>query len=760
MSGFSFTPLNSVILHMILLMLCTSVNSYTSNQVRLTDWRILSSLQFARKSDIDAQGRVWVATKGGLYFYDTHSGETKSFTNADILPSIDVTAVYCDKASNQVYVGCENGSIVISNSIDQSYTHVLDVTRATQYPRRSITGFLVQANTTYIATEFGFLTFRPEQGVFIETVDRIGSFSENTPVRSIAEFGDSVWVVTDEGSAVAPRNARTLRQPSIWRVLDESSGLPASQVVIFVSTQSALYAAAGSDIYLNRGAGFVKVYSADAPVLGLTVFDDKVVYSTSSAVYVNEQRVTPDTIPGPYTGHNTVFTDGRSIHVLTLENGGIAVRTNDNWKKVLVNSPYSNFFTQFTLDHQRRLWITTEAPPFRGGEGVMMFDGKQWQSFRMETHPTIRSNTYHRIITASDGSVWSSSWGKGVLRFTVHDDQITLENFSETNSLLRGIPTDPAWVVTSEFALDPLGNLWVVNEHSSDRLAVAFNTDGTQRYMVNCLNFQSNGYRVLAVDKNRTLWFGSISGSGILAINDRGTPDVTSDDVCIELRVTNSQLPDNFVTSLRTDNSGSLWIGTTRGAAVISSPWSVLNDRIPFVRRVNILSSTLVVNDIFIDALNLKWISTTTGVFVLNEDGTEVLATFNTSNSPLPDDNVLSSYVDSETGLVYLGTRSGCAVAQSLSLRPSAEYSIAVAPNPFVISRHAEVTLDGLTPDSDVKIVTPSGHFVNGFSVTGRRLVWDGRDSRGNPVDPGVYIIQARSASAGNAGVGKILIKK
>ncbi len=218
-------------------------------------------------------------------------------------------------------------------------------------------------------------------------------------------------------------------------------------------------------------------------------------------------------------------------------------------------------------------------------------------------------------------------------------------------------------------------------------------------------------------------------------------------------------MPDNVVNILRIDKNGALWIGTPKGVAVISSPSQLSNTVVPFVRRVSFLT-TAVVNDIYVDALNYKWIATTTGVFVLNEDGTQVLLSLSKANAPLLDDNIRCVAVDDANGLAYLGTSFGCTVASTSSIKPVLTYDLSVRPQPFSPQTDNEVTIDGLAADSDIRIMTTSGILVMAFQSRGRQAVWDGTDTQGRPVPPGVYLIHATSATAGTSAIVKCMVRR
>jgi ligand-binding sensor domain-containing protein len=313
-------------------------------------------------------------------------------------------------------------------------------------------------------------------------------------------------------------------------------------------------------------------------------------------------------------------------------------------------------------------------------------------------------------------------------------------------------------VLVSEAALDKFGRTILLNEQSTDRLFAVADGSGGWAFRQNCANPRENVYRSLAVDGNGTVWCGSPESRGLIGYNDKNTPS-QDDDICNKIMSSNSQLQDNVVTSLATDQNGALWIGTAKGLSVVSSPWNLANTTIPFVRRVSVMSSTYI-NDVFVDALNYKWIATNNGVFVLDESGIEVLATITTATSPLLDNNVRSIAIDDATGLAYFGTLKGCSVAKTSSMRPLPSFDVSCYPQPFKAGSQTQLVIDGLAPDSEVRIMTSGGILVSAIAARGRQALWDGRDVYGNMVPPGIYVASVSSASTSSSSVLKIAVTR
>jgi hypothetical protein len=54
---------------------------------------------------------------------------------------------------------------------------------------------------------------------------------------------------------------------------------------------------------------------------------------------------------------------------------------------------------------------------------------------------------------------------------------------------------------------------------------------------------------------------------------------------------------------------------------------------------------------------------------------------------------------------------------------PSNEYSLKTYPQPFNIRKHHQVTIEGLTTESDIRIVTPDGVLVRRIETSSKNAV-------------------------------------
>lgn len=233
-----------------------------------------------------------------------------------------------------------------------------------------------------------------------------------------------------------------------------------------------------------------------------------------------------------------------------------------------------------------------------------------------------------------------------------------------------------------------------------------------------------------------------------------------------------NEVKPKFSSAICEDLDGKVWIGTNEGVYEISSPSNALNPgmRVTHIKvprndgsnLADYLLGTDLVMDIAVDAANRKWIATYgSGLFLVSPSGNEILANYNTDNSPLLSDNVNCVYVDQQTGMVFIGTDSGLMSYMSDATPARSDYSdIFVYPNPVRPEFHGEVNITGLMDKSLVKIADASGAVVYQGRSEGGRFVWNVCNASGSRVRTGVYYVMvSQNANGSSSGaVAKIMV--
>jgi hypothetical protein len=252
---------------------------------------------------------------------------------------------------------------------------------------------------------------------------------------------------------------------------------------------------------------------------------------------------------------------------------------------------------------------------------------------------------------------------------------------------------------------------------------------------------------------------------GLVIFNDNYTPADRSDDRVRTLNSAfgNGGLPNNSVRALAIDQDQQMWIGTTDGVTILYDP-SILwqaefqDAACPLIDGYCLLRGQEVF-DIAVDGANRKWIATNNGVYLINLDGTALLAHFTEENSPLPDNEVVALAIDHSTGEVFFGTSKGTVsyMGDAIDGRPDAS-SLYVFPNPIAWDHEGTIMIKGMPQRAQVRIATVAGQVVRELDSFGGEVAWDGLDAFGRRANPGIYVVMVADTDGKGAGIVKFAI--
>ncbi len=404
--------------------------------------------------------------------------------------------------------------------------------------------------------------------------------------------------------------------------------------------------------------------------------------------------------------------------------------------------------------------------------------------------------------------VYSGSVFNGLMRVDLADPS---KSFKMSRAS-EAVPGDPrqvtvhqnftTWVNLSSFSapsFDNSGNLWTAwfdrdkAMSKQDNLEFWYWTPADRAASADASSFRQFGkIKVKGVNgaelqqltalkssssKNMLLHFGGGYEYPLTIYDTNGTLDNTSDDrVATSAKMTDSNGSFDlvFLTTYYEDpSSGMLWIGHDGGvfrlspAEYLKNPGKV--SRIKVSRndgtgQADYLLDGVQVNAITADASGRKWFGTLGGgIVITSSDGSEVMKSYTTDNSPLPDNDIYGICYNPENNSMMISTGKGLA---ELFLSTSASDSsgnsdVTVYPNPVRPDYFGYVNIEGLQDNALVKVMDAHGNLVKelGFAAGGE-IKWDVTNLNARRVPGGVYYILASGApdSDAFAAVGKVLV--
>ncbi len=259
-----------------------------------------------------------------------------------------------------------------------------------------------------------------------------------------------------------------------------------------------------------------------------------------------------------------------------------------------------------------------------------------------------------------------------------------------------------------------------------------------------------------------------------MCIRDRICYQPSTDGLKVYSRFVNqdgTSLIAEKVSCVQEDLEGNIWLGTAAGPLMLTAA-DIANGNETFTQvkvprndgtnYADYLLDGISISAMAIDGGGRKWFGTDeSGVFLISADNMTQLQHFTTDNSDLLSNTIESITIDGTTGEVFFGTDKGLCSYMSDATQTSDKMdkdNVYAYPNPVRPDYTGLITVNGLTLNADVKIVTVNGTLVAEGRSNGGMFTWDGCDKSGRRVASGVYMVQTATADGKKGTVCKIAI--
>jgi hypothetical protein len=683
-------------------------------------------------------------------------------------------------ASGRTFIGYEDGTVDFFTELGRFETYY-DIRNNRTFPSKRINDFASIQSRILLATDFGLVEFDPV------TRRTRGSYTQfaanvNAPiVKCVAVYNDTIWAGVQvsgpgnlSGLYAAPANHLNLADGAAWSRVGSMN-----QVVTgLAACPTGLYAQMANELYLHTPTtGWDMedraIYNASgAAFRGLRPYGDYVLVATDKRGY----RVRPGEPPitlGPSLNILQLAANPSLTHYAYLDNNrGLTVFDAQHQPRyVLENTFPINNQVHSVLVSGRMLAI---AP---NGDGSNEFDinGFRLYDLANERGVNLRNNEYgvpdylgavsEMALDSANQRLYIGTWDHGILEFSLRDSQV-VQVWNGTNSSLRGETFSNGIyqnIRITGLGFDSRGNLY----------ATAFRTIGLMGLSVRTPDGQWRSREIperellgLYIDSNDNVWIWTRDG-GMYLFNDGPNVLSDADDRLVNLNSNPGQgaLLSPKVNEVVQDQQGAIWAATQLGVSVFYSPQATLNRSAggdatcPIYLGYCLLNETPV-TAIAVDGANRKWIGTaTSGLFLFNRDGTELIGNFTAANSPLPSNAIKEITIDPATGEVFIGTSLGLVAYQGNvpNSFPTLDNLLAF-PNPVESGYSGVITIRGTVNGARTRILTPSGMLVRDLEAQGGQAEWDGKDVRGNRAQPGVYVVQCITPDGALAGHTKLVL--
>ena len=695
-------------------------------------WRALTSMRPVHALAL-VDGGVYAATSGGVLRYDPVAESYQPFTRADGLAANLVLSVCADSSGN-LWFGTDGDGLRQLRLWDAKFVPTQDALRDLR-----INSIVSLEDRLFVGTDVGVSVYLTANGRVKETYRQLGRFQKNTEVRAMIVHAGNLFVATRDGVAHAPLASTNLQDPDSWT----SSGLmgDSSSLVVHHDTLycGGAFAAWRFDVSQSRwrSIGFF------GKVDGLSSFGapPRLVANSDGELHERLPAGSWEALDVPHVVRS-LAPSGEDLWFGTATGLAALGRTAP---PAFADAPSNEFF-DIEVGKNGELWVASTASDREGDPaGVFRYDGDSWEVYGRDGG--LPSDVAVGIARDESEHLWVTTWGRGV---AILDDD-SWRSFNHRNSALRGItqPSVPDFVVVSDIQPDAQGHMWMTNVQAGLVVMDSFPATRSFLHDLDALGLPAATHlSKVAIGPDGTKWVATAT-EGFVFFDDGSEPFVAGATSAVVNPTTESRLRSANVTAIAVSTANVLWVGTDNGLYRLTWSYSSSTGRLSFptwreYRLEDGLNSNFITSITFDDQGNV-WVGTRAGLTWLRTTGT-LVTTFTTQNSGLIHNRVESVTYGASDGALWIGTFGGLGHLQvGLSRVETAQNNAPlVYPNPLVIdgSESSRLTFARLPLDSEVTLFSLDGNRVRFLEAErGATIIaWDGTDSDGKTVGPGMYL--------------------
>ncbi len=744
-----------------------SVRSQDAAQVAVGQWRVhlpsLNGISLAESED-----GIYLGTEEMLLYYERNTGEMERITRIEGLSDLGISCIKYASAYKLLVVAYENGNVdlVDDRQMKRKITNLNALKLRNMTGQKRINKIHIRGKIAYLATAFGILELDLERKEFRNTM-LIGTGGSRLNVWSLDDDGQRLYAATDSGILSAPFAAANMSDFNNWTRF-ELFGKERRFEVAFWNNElittfkdSLIVARNGQRVGFGFNEGGNDFYA-------LQVHNGRLSAVNYYRGFVFDTLFqSPLKTPGGMGVENlkACFEDRFGVVWLADEGEGL-VRFNGFTPRYfrLTGPKTAKVFElragqgqiQAVAGGVNDAWNNAFLPPL-----LSFFKKGEWKTLGRHNVSGL-GGTFDLLCSRASGRsgrMLAGSWNTGLFEFD--DDGITRRWWPQNSPLeYQAGSIDPATGIglCRISAMDYYQNeLYVVNYGAENPIAI-MSPDSTWRKV---RTGTLNEYIGLTIDSRGQKWLRNRL-SNVVVLNKANN----------DYRVLTNQpglggLPDAAVNCVTEDLEGQVWVGTNKGPAVFFNPGNIFSGGNYDARQIKIqqglfvgfLLGNEVINCIAVDGANRKWFGTNNGAWLMSADGQNQIRYFNSENSPLLSNNVLSIAVDPESGEVFFGTDRGIISFRSdATAGGSANNQVLAFPNPYDDRHSGPIVIRGLVRDALVKVTDVNGTLVYQGKANGGSFSWNVTDPSGEKVRSGVYLVFSMNAQGEETLATKILV--
>lgn len=761
------------------LILISQINA----QIAIGAWRDhlpYSEGLFVAKAD----NKVYCANSSGLSYLDISDNSINRLNKVQGLSDIGISYLANDQNHKLLLIGYSNGNIdIIQNN---TIINISDIKTKSLIGSKSINNIFFENDYAYLSCGFGIVILDLVKREIKDTY-YIGENGIKIEVFDFTSDGSYYYAATEKGIYKADKTNPNLVDYSNWTKLShipnnnkEFNNLAYFDNKLFASFNNGENYD-GDTLYIISESTWEYVDTTmGSRINAITEGPDKLLITGSAKVYMYRPEL--DTLDYFYSYGNFYVNSAHAIcddsnsdllWVADIFYGLVRKDINQGYGNSYVpNGPlYSHAFSISATDNQ--VWVCSGGyngswgNMYRSGD-IFLFSDNQWTSkYWFDTSfGRVRDIVKVAFHPSDNSRAYAVTWGFGLIEFK---NKEIVDIYKDNNSSLQTITEGQNYYRLGGLCFDAENNLWITNSGVPNPISVMAASGDWHSFPYGSL-FNNSEIGEILVTQSNNKWVLLPRGRGLFAFNEKGTYEDDEDDQYKAFSVLDETgvIISNDLYDIAEDKNGVIWIATNKGVSAYYNPDNVFETSNFYAQKIILdldgsaqyLLETEIVTCIAIDGANRKWFGTqNSGVFLMSEDCTEEIYSFNKDNSPLFSNSILSISIEPSSGEVFFGTDKGVISFRSTATEPENLFGEVYAfPNPVKHDYVGDIVIKGLVANSNVKITDIGGNLVFETNALGGQAIWNGKTFEGEKVKTGVYLAFCTNEDGSKTHVAKILV--
>jgi hypothetical protein len=739
------------------------------NNIPIGDWRV--HLPYSSVHSVEmADSKIYASSVVNAFYYDYTDNNITILSKVNGLNDIEITKIRYHQGLRLTVIGYSNGNVDLIRD-DQSIININDISRKSIVGSKQINDIGFSGNYAYLCCDFGVCVLDLKKLEIKETYESLAAAGGSNSVYSCSfnSAGDSIFLATTNGVMVGRINqAINLMDYNNWYTYPSSQGIPNTDVRAVINYKGLIYAAVESKgLYVLGVTNWTKsTIPLDSNFRNIRISNQKLIICagqriTVATAHTTYNYVTQGNISVPY---DAIYDQYGNLWIGDHNLGLFTNKGSSSFYLISPNGPDHNIV--FKLCYVNNNIIATAGgynvvESYLGKPGeYYLFNNYDWWTVNKYSNgfPNFCKDLVKSVYNPKDQKVYTSSYGYGIL---VTNPDNTFDFIDDTIAGFTRMLSQPgSYVFLSDVAIDLSGNLCAalaVPNYTDPSFYIRKNGVWTSK----SFGFEAARFPIqLIVDNNNYKWMRlrPENGGGLLVYDDKKNQYKYFTSVKGQ-----GGLPSNVVRTIAKDLNGDIWVGTDGGVAIFyntSRIFQTTNDAsIPYFDGFPLLYNEFI-SCIKVDGGNRKWIGTKNGVWLLSDDGTEVINYFTKDNSPLLSNTIQDIEIHEKTGEVFIGTDKGIISYRGMSTASTNKFSdVKIFPNPVPSNFNGLISISGLATDAEVKVTDIFGTLIYQTKAEGGTAVWNSKNYNGRRASQGVYLVFAASSDGQETLVGKFAIE-